>query len=160
MKPVFTPSILKRISERVANYPEQCPEEFAGYSQVVTRYRAIPVWYSMWALVLITETGEFFDLDMLNESEEPVPIDSVWSQLVTLRLASQYYPELIEALPVRSTDATECPYCQGHGFVATHPVRQRQEPNALCDTRNWPCWPCGTMGWLDSEGPLCEPLPC
>jgi hypothetical protein len=137
MRPQFSSELRSAIRERIRRYPAPS-EGYPDHEEEVRRWNALPIGFDMGAVFFLTEDGDIFAWDP--PPDAPRPVTTLWVQLVLLKRAASDVPELIEALPRRPDDAVDCAACGGRGFVDT------RSPEGG-GSKDWPCWPCGTMGW-------------
>ncbi|MDI1476860.1 hypothetical protein [Polyangium sp. y55x31] len=141
MQPQFSQELRSAIEERIRRYPA-LSEAYTDFGEEVRKFNALPIGFDMDTIFFVKPNGEILAWDL--PSDEPRPVTSLWLQLVLLRLGAIHFPELIEALPRRPDGAPSCSACGGRGFV------DNRSPMGG-GSADWPCWPCGTMGWHDGE---------
>lgn len=141
MSPSFSMELRAKIRDWILQYPPP-NEPFSALINQVREFDALPTGGDMSAVFFLKADGTLLAWDP--PPDEPELVTSIWVQLVNLRIASKQYPELLQALPQKTDRSVECETCHGRGVIDT----RRPGGSGSAD---WPCWPCGTMGWHNGE---------
>ena len=102
-----------------------------AFQQAAMKYNALPLAEGWFAWALLTKDGKVM------EATEDGPVKPAVEPLRTMFLVAgaEKFPELVVLLPVRSDECTDCPRCEGSGWM--------QHGN-----KEIRCHVCRALGWV------------
>lgn len=101
------------------------------------REGALPICWSLWALMCLRPNGEVVVIGDDLDHPELAVVHSDWKHLVSaLVLGSKRYPQLRELIPIRGPDAVDCSACD-------------DIPRELKGT--FRCLECSGLGWVPAN---------
>ncbi|HKE96971.1 MAG TPA: hypothetical protein VKB34_21870 [Povalibacter sp.] len=103
-----------------------------AFAQTARTHNALPLAEGWFAWALLTAEGEVL------EASEDGAVSPAAEPLRTMFLVAgaERYPELIALLPVRNSNCTDCPRCEGTGRMRHGTGRVR-------------CQECRSLGWIE-----------
>lgn len=144
----MTALIEQLISNYLEDYLNGKRQVLKGFEQEARNLNALPIFFDMVGpgLFLIKPNRQLISLEGASDQETIKFIlhDSSYCTKI-LRLASEYFPELVQLIPPAPPQAVACPGCDRRGYQMT--------TNHLGDPYRTICARCQGAGWMDPEAP-------
>jgi hypothetical protein len=124
--------IAHQLSRRIATFAAASPDTLRWLVPYVRQFGGLPLYVGWTQTIGIRPDGELIEWSTEGDYEGSRPVsDATWI-IIALVTGAERYPELRSLLPVRDTDAIDCP-CRSNPLFA---------PGQII------CGECFGLGWL------------